>query len=456
MKIKIKFIIIFFCLSNMVDAQTIEMNFPKFAGKTFEFIIFQGDKLVKVYENDTIPKNGLVKIDIPKEFSPYKGMCRWLITNSAEGGGLDMAIPGYGFKVTCFSEKPDETNIIYEGFDSVNELNRLNKIQQKIIDKFETMNKAIQLYDTNHPLYFSFQKELEIQKEAYKEFYNELKANKNYNAKILPIINLISGNPDKLTNNYEEKAQFFNQYITNELNFDDLYTSGHWTGIIQSWVQMHAQMFQNKNSFLTDFTNLTNRINDPNKFTDFVGKVTYYLTLYGKDDFVQIISSVVTSSGKTTSYEGKTMQVYKKILVGIQAPDIVISKKSNNQKNNIFKKTILKSEELANNNINQTLLIFYQSGCGPCDDLMQLIQQQYQLLKEKGIRVITISGDESEYLFKNSSKNFPWTDKYCDFVGKNGINFKNYAVIGTPSLFLLDKNGIILKSTARLEDILSL
>jgi hypothetical protein len=35
-------------------SQTIEIEFPKFSGKTFGFIIFQGGKAVKIYENDTI------------------------------------------------------------------------------------------------------------------------------------------------------------------------------------------------------------------------------------------------------------------------------------------------------------------------------------------------------------------------------------------------------------------
>ena len=46
----------------IANAQTIEISFPMFAGKTYEFIIFQGSEMVKVKENDTIPKNGLVKL----------------------------------------------------------------------------------------------------------------------------------------------------------------------------------------------------------------------------------------------------------------------------------------------------------------------------------------------------------------------------------------------------------
>lgn len=61
-------------------AQTLEIAFPKFAGKTYEFIIFQGSEMVKVKENDTIPHDGVVKLVIPPKYAPYTGMCRWLNT----------------------------------------------------------------------------------------------------------------------------------------------------------------------------------------------------------------------------------------------------------------------------------------------------------------------------------------------------------------------------------------
>jgi hypothetical protein len=36
----------------------------------------------------------------------------------------------------------------------------------------------------------------------------------------------------------------------------------------------------------------------------------------------------------------------------------------------------------------------------------------------------------------------------------NGVNFKNYAVIGTPTMFLLDDKGIIVQKPATVEELL--
>lgn len=136
------------------------------------------------------------------------------------------------------------------------------------------MSKASQLYDAKHSLYKSFQKEKADQIKAFEAFHQDLKKNTNYNARFLPIVNLVSGISPKLTDDYNQRAQHVNTYIVEELNFDHLFTSGHWTGIIQSWVQMHAQMLDNKEAFAKDFITLSNRITDPIKYTDFVGRTT--------------------------------------------------------------------------------------------------------------------------------------------------------------------------------------
>jgi hypothetical protein len=63
-------LLVILSVSKSIYSQSININFPKFSVKTYEFIIFQGSEIVKVKENDTIPKNGLIKIDIPAKYAP--------------------------------------------------------------------------------------------------------------------------------------------------------------------------------------------------------------------------------------------------------------------------------------------------------------------------------------------------------------------------------------------------
>jgi thiol-disulfide isomerase/thioredoxin len=441
--------ILFLLIAVQSYSQDIKMEFPAFAGKTYDFIIFQGSNQETV-QQDTIPANGKFTLKIPQRLAPYTGMCRWLITGSAEGGGLDMAIPGSDFSVTCLSDRPDNDNISYKGFDAVNELNRLNMVQQAIIDKFETMSKAKHFYDKTHPLYAAFGQEKVEQAKAYEVFQEELKKNPNYNARFLPIVNLTKGIPHSLTDDYKQKTLLFNEYITQKVSFEDLYVSGHWQGIIQSWVQLQINFINDKVQFAKDYQLISDRISNPLQYTDFIGKVTYYLTQYGKDDYIESIAKTVLASGKVLGYVG-VMEVYLKQMVGMKAPDLEIVTHMGKLEDHNHSTKIL-----ATNNLNSkySLLVFYKSGCGPCEATMQGLQGNYKDLAAKGLRIITLAADTDENVFKNTAAAYPWQDKYCNFDGTSGSNFKNYAVIGTPTLFILDSKGIIIEKISSMEQLL--
>ena len=101
-----------------------------------------------------------------------------------------------------------------------------------------------------------------------------------------------------------------------------------------------------------------------------------------------------------------------------------------------------------------TLLVFYQSGCGPCEELMAGLKTNYKDLVAQGLEIVTVSSDLSEDVFKNAAEQFPWENKYRDLKGMGGINFENYAVIGTPTLFLIDKKGMVLQKMATISEVL--
>lgn len=436
--------------SKCAMAQSISIEFPAFAAKTYDFVIFQGSKQ-KTVQQDTIPANGKFTLTIPKEYAPYTGMCRWLITGTAEGGGLDMAIPGYDFAVSCLSDKPDNDNITYNGFDAVNELNRLHGKQQDIIDKFETMSRATQLFEKKHKLYRQFALQKELQVKLYEEFQQELKQNPNFNARFLPIVNLTQGIPHRLTDDYNQKALLVNEFITQKMSFQDLYVSGHWQAIIQSWVILQMNVVNDREKFAQDFKLISNRIKNPVHYTDFVGKLTYYLAQYGKDDYIEAIAHTVLGSGKVSEYLG-SMEVYLKAMVGMKAPDLVITESIGKIEEHENSNTVLKTDQL---NSKYSLLVFFKSGCGPCEETIQGLQGNYQDFLTKQIKILSIAADTDEQVYKNTATLFPWKDKYCNFAGTLGINFRNYAVIGTPTMFLLDSKGIIIEKIATVEQLLA-
>jgi peroxiredoxin len=308
------------------------------------------------------------------------------------------------------------------------------------------MSKAAQLYDKKHKLYKKFTQEAALQVKAYDAFQQDLKLNPNFNARFLPIVNLTQGIPHRLTDDYNQKALLVNEFITQIVSFEDLYVSGHWVGIIQSWVVLQMNVVQDKDQFANDFKLISDRIKNPKHYTDFVGKLTYYLTQYGKDNYLDAIAQTVLKSGKVNEYLG-SMEVYLKAMVGMKAPDLVTGKVNETNQEN----SILKSDQF---NSPYTLILFYKSGCGPCEHTIEALKTNYERIEEKGIKIIAISADEDQQVFQNTAAQFPWKNIYCDFTGTRGVNYKNYAVIATPTMFLVDSKGVIVEKIATTDQLL--
>lgn len=431
--------------------QTLEMNFPAFAGKTYEFLIFQGDQTIKVVDNDSIPADGKFTLKIPRMYAPYTGMCRWLLTNNKEGGGLDMSIPGHGFSVSCMSATPNDSNLVYTGYDPVNELNRLSSKQRLIIEKYKVMAQAMKLYEKRSSSYAVFEKEMKLQHQAFDDFISSLKKNDHYAAHFLPILNILNGIPPHLTDDYGEGRKDVLRYISSELDMDALYTSGHWSAVLDTWGEIETNIIKDDMELVNSFISIGERIRDPLEYRDFVKNVTTFLVRKGKDNAIAMITPFVVNSGKITNYAG-VLSVYQTELLGKHAPDLLVTVKSD--QGDVQNRTLSMA---ATSGYNKTLVIFYESGCGMCDQLVhQDLPAKYNALKSAGIRIITLSADENEDTFKKTSHDFLWTDSYCDLKGFDGVNFKKYSVVGTPTVFLMDKDGVVESRLATMREIVDL
>jgi peroxiredoxin len=444
-----KLIFIFFFGSVVIsNAQNIRMDFPHFAGKAYDFIIFQGDNQKTIYQG-VIPSDGKFTLTVPKEYTPYTGMSRWLITGTKEGGGLDMLIPGKDFSVSCKETRPDEKNIIYTGNIQIEELNNLYQEQQKILEQCYAMLQALKTFQKTNENYVVFEKEYQKQVKNYEKFQNTLQNNADYTTQFIRILNITQGIGTQILDTEEKKARNIAQYIADDLDWQALYTSGHWAEIVSSWISIHTQVLKDPSVFVNDFAKISNKIKDSKLYIDFVGRTAYFLAQQGKDGLINAVAPLVITSGKITNYEG-SLAVYTKGAVGTQAPNLIFTGQQGNKD-----AKILKSNDLAGTDYNKTLLMFYESGCGPCENLLQEIPERYESIKSKGVHIISISADEDEKIFKNKAKDFLWKDTYCDYEGFKGVNFKNYGIAGTPTVFLIDRNGKILLRTAILEEVLS-
>ncbi|WP_107810157.1 alkyl hydroperoxide reductase [Elizabethkingia sp. YR214] len=267
------------------------MNFPKFSGKSYDFIIFQGSEQKTIIQG-IIPTDGRFTLSIPKEYIPYIGMSRWLITGTKEGGGLDMYIPGHVFSVSCLSAEPNEKNIIYSNNTGNDQLNALKKVQDSILLRHQSMTMALRSYAKSSSYYKAFVREEQMQKKVFEVFQNGLKTKDNFVNNFFGIVNIENGITSILTENQKIKADEIVKYISQNLNWDTLYTSGYWANIIQTWIYIHCNVLKDAVRFEREFKIISDKIVLMDRYSDFFNKLNFYLKELNKSDYLEKINSV--------------------------------------------------------------------------------------------------------------------------------------------------------------------
>ena len=133
---------------------------------------------------------------------------------------------------------------------------------------------------------------------------------------------------------------------------------------------------------------------------------------------------------------------YKRVKIGSKAPDIqtvTINKK-------VFNLDDVDSE--------YTIILFWSYSCPHCRDLIKELSSFAKNHKDFAVVTVNVSGDLKKVkriLRKNHLAQF----NICDGKGWDSQIVNDYAVDMTPSLFLLDKDKIIIAKPFDIDDILN-
>lgn len=225
------------------------------------------------------------------------------------------------------------------------------------------------------------------------------------------------------------------------LDFEALHGTGQWFNTINAIIEVYAKGTNSYEKFGLDVLENLKRIKNLLVYTDLADAAVSICEKYswGKDqdtivDFLIADNRLQNPTGKLNK-----LLAFQKVKVGNKAPDLVIGLANQNPQIRTPK---------------SMLLVFYESGCGNCEVALSQLVGNYENIKNQGFEMVSIAADHDEPTFKKTAANLPWADKYCDMKGFAGANFKNYAIIGTPTMFLIDKQGIIQAKMASVAEII--
>jgi len=433
-----------------VQAQELQLHFPHFAGQNYDWKIFQGEKDV-IVSSGQIALNGRVTLVMPKAYKGYRGMTRWMLK---KGGGLDMIYVGKDFSVECLSEHPGPDNIIYKDNPENDYLSAQGQRQQVILKKLGAVNHLLQAYSPDDALYQTALKEQERLRLQFEQTQKERTNNSLYAARFGEIVDFTRGVADQVYENREDHVSYFNDFVTHTMNFMDLYTSGHWGRVLDNWVMMNIRSKDGNAGFEKRLNTALNRMDKDEILGSFVETVVPLLVQKGKDDLLPVIAAQLDkrpqAMDELTDTTRRMISSFE-ILTGRKGPNLKFKAPFLTQTGKSDTDIVLETGSL---NADYTILLFYKGSCALCEDALIVLANRYKWLKTKDVRVIAVSGDDSEQEFEKKRRYHQWPDNYCDFAGMAGTNFRNYAVMGIPTLYLLDKKGVVHKKSAMADEII--
>lgn len=246
-----------------------------------------------------------------------------------------------------------------------------------------------------------------------------------------------------------EQRKVAQNYFT-KIDFDALYGSSLWFSIINSCIEAYSKEGPFYETFGADVVSNLKQIKNEQVYQDLLDAAISVTEKFAWNKDEEAIVNFIVKDNRIKNPQGKLLKIIQshKTSVGKKAFNLELSQTLETKNKTI----ILKTDQLK---MKFGLLLFYQSGCGHCETFIEGLQKNYDRLSSLGVRIIAISADVDQTEFKNKAVSFKWKDTYCDFKGTNGINFTNYGVIGTPTIFLLDNKGIVLEKIATIDQLLA-
>ena len=234
-----------------------------------------------------------------------------------------------------------------------------------------------------------------------------------------------------------------------QIDFDALYGSSMWFSIINSCMEVYTKESLYFGIFGADVASNLKRIKNQQVYEDFIDAAISVTEKFSWTKDQNALVAFLIKDNRLKNPTGKLEKIIQsyQLAIGKKSPDLTLT----NTLGNNTTTTVLKMDAL---NSKYTLLLFYQSDCGHCETAIATLNTNYKDLVARGIKIISIAGDLDPTAFTKTAGAFPWAAKYRDVGGMNGVNFKNYAVIGTPTMYIIDRKGIILSKMATITEVL--
>jgi hypothetical protein len=414
MKLPIHLLAITLCYSGTISAQQIEFSFPALPEKKIHLYYSEGnhlDSLLAVSD-----KQGAGKVRLPEG---YMGFIR-------------VYIPGAG-SVECIGGEPllkiegneafiGKEHVRFPGSCENSFLYHMFNEKELNLNRNAWIRFGMELYDSQSAIYKLLEKENKANENQMLSIDAQMKESGLYASALLDIMDYINRIDAVVSMGDTLPFRQVKAYFHKQMDWKALYTSGRLWQLVHIY---YARLFEQETLYAEDIIPLFGQLQEP-----------------VRSALLETAYETCEKAGWDTAKESIVSYIYEhNIKLDAQNGNLRRILSSEKTKRG---KPAFPVKGLTDNNFEGiTFILFYESGCDYCMVQLEELKKQYSLLHKSGVRVVSVSADTDERVFEYHSRSFPWEDKLCDYKGFMGENFINYAIIGTPTIFVIG-NGVII------------
>lgn len=423
---RITFLILplFIVCSLSFGQKQMKFDFPAWSEAKLQMYYFYGSKV----DSSIVVLDKAGKADFLFPDKDFRG----LVQLAGNGVGLAEFIAGEPvLNIVCPADPQavlaGVQAITFPGSEENAFFNKNLHLKTRLMERLSWLQAGYRFYGQDAGVISFVQQESNSIQDSLQVLEYELAHSSLYAARFVQWVGFINRMYEARQQREPAKIQAVTQEMENTADIDALYTSGQlWNSVFEIYLSVFNQLdvpekqAEYANSINRTAARLSGKVQE-----SFFAAAVIQCERYGWKLAEDIIIQHLAWTYENIEIKSERLQRLlgiQKTRKGIRAPELAGLTPPVNQ---------------------PLLLIFYESGCGHCQEQLTVLKENYPAIRDKGIRIVSISSDESQEVYEYHSKDFPWPDKLCDYKGFEGPNFINYGIIGTPSIYLLDKDGII-------------
>ncbi len=404
-------------------AQSIRVAFSSYPHLPYYFALKQGNKMDTIVSG-FLDDAGKALILIPEHYSSFRGIGRLSVTDGCETcsiykKSLNIIVNNEDFTI---SEKAgmNEDEAIYLASPENESLQNYMARYKDFAGEFNAL--AVSANEMKALFYASPQQQLADLNKRYQVFLQELQQSPLYAARMMELLLSLSGAGSRFGIDSETLRQEQLSFITEKLDYMDLYHSGFWETTLGFWCEQNVYREDNDNELLIQSRRMIDRIGDDVFLRrEMIQEIIRQFSRYGKDMLLPELGE-----------DYLTIPIYGKLSPALSTEGLPLHPRN-------------------------CLIVFYDSHCGSCHNELHELAKHYKSLLNNGhnsMEVISVAADMEKSQFDATAEKLPWHYKLCDYKGFEGENFSNYGIVATPTIIFVDEQGIIRGRYARLKEFL--